>query len=381
MAPLHTASSGEALRELKSAGDERGPSRLDDPPLRICVAGAGAIGGTIAARCAAAGHHVSVLARGAHLRAIRESGLRFVDPGGSLQIKVAAAELPDFGPQDVIFVSVKAHCLADMLPNIAPLMHDDTVVVPTLNGIPWWYFQGEGGRFDGEVVRAVDPNGNLLRAVPWTRLIGCVVYIAAEVSEPGLVMAKSRSHRLVLGEPAHRSSARVTALAARLAEAGIAVETTERIRDAIWIKLLANLASNPLSVVAEATLEEQFNTPELLEIVKAIMSEAMQVGAAYGVRFSVDPEQIIEGGRHLGAFKTSMLQDFEKGQPLELAAIGDAVLELAARQKIAMPATRHVLALARFRSARHRPGNRTPENSQTHDAHRTQDSNRTEVIS
>ncbi len=318
-------------------------------PARICVAGSGAVGGTLAVRLAAAGHDVSVLARGAQLEAIRASGLRLEHRDGTIRADLRASQHADFGVQDVVFVSVKAHSLAGLLPTIMPLIGEHTIVVPTLNGVPWWYFQGTGERFEGEPVRAVDPDGELLRLLPWQRVVGSVVYIAAHVPEPGLVVTTNRN-RLVLGEPSHRPSTRVEALCRYLNGAGVVAEPTERIRDAIWTKLVSNLSCNPLSVVTGGTLQEMHDDESLRAIIAAIVREAMAVGAAYGARFTLDPVTVMNNARQLGAFKTSMLQDYERGTPLELGAIGDAVVELAARYDIPMPVTRQVLALARFRA-------------------------------
>jgi 2-dehydropantoate 2-reductase len=336
--------------ELSDTRVATGPSPVASlTSARICVAGSGAVGGTLAARLALAGHHVSVIARGAHLAAIRTAGLRLIDSAGPMIAEVDAADHAAFGVQDIIFVSVKAHGLKDMLPQLAPMIGADTVVVPTINGLPWWYFQGEGGRFDGEAVHAVDPDGALLRLLPWRHLVGCVVYIAAHVAEPGVIVSSNVS-RIVLGELDHRPSARLTTLCARLESAGITATATERIRDAVWIKLMANLATNPLSVVTGATLDQLHDDEGLCGIVRAIMQETLQVAATSGVRPDVHIDDLLAAGRGLVGFRTSMLQDFDKGQTLELAAIGDAVVELAERHDVAMPVTRHVLALARFRA-------------------------------
>jgi 2-dehydropantoate 2-reductase len=185
--------------------------------------------------------------------------------------------------------------------------------------------------------------------LPWRSVIGCVVYIAAHVVEPGVVVT-TNANRVVLGEPSHRPSDRLTALCERLAHAGIAAEATNRIREAIWVKLMANLATNPLSVVTGATLDQLHGDAGLRRIIETVMRETLQVAHAYGVHPAVDIDQLLETGRRLGKFKTSMLQDYEKRQPLELAAIGDAVVELAARYDIPLPATQQILSLARFQS-------------------------------
>src|SRR5262249_7402700 len=226
------------------------------PSNRVCVAGCGAIGGVLAARLAAAGHEVSVLARGAQLVEICKVGLRLTDLAGTVNVKVAASDKARFGAQDVVFVSCKAHAMGSMLPLIKPLVGENTVVVPTINGIPWWYFQGQGGPLEGQAVPVVDPNGALLGALPWTRIVGCVVYMAAEVRAPGCIVAIS-PHRVILGEPSNQPSERAALLCCLLNAAGIAATATERIRDEIWTKLLGNLASSPLSVLTGATLEDQ----------------------------------------------------------------------------------------------------------------------------
>jgi 2-dehydropantoate 2-reductase len=252
-----------------------------------------------------------------------------------------------------VFVSVKAHGMKGMLPLLAPLIGPDTIVVPTINGVPWWYFQGEGGPFDGETIAAVDPDGALLRALPWRHIVGCVVYIAAHVEGPGVIVTTG-ANRVVLGEPSHQLSLRLAALCHYLEAAGVQAEPTERIRDAIWVKLMANLATNPLSVVTEATLDQLHGDEGLIAIIRSVMRETLSAGRAYGMQAEVDIDHLLAMGRKLGPFKTSMLQDFERGHPLELAAIGDAAVELAARYDIPMPATQQLLALARFRSRQHR---------------------------
>jgi 2-dehydropantoate 2-reductase len=322
-------------------------------PRRICVAGCGAIGGVLAARLAAAGHEVSVLARGAQLAEICKAGLRLTDLAGTFSVKVAASDRARFGVQDVVFVSCKAHAMGSMLLLIEPLVRENTVVVPTVNGIPWWYFQGQGGPLEGQAVSAVDPNGALLGALSWTRIVGCVVYMAAEVKAPGCIVAIS-PHRMMLGEPSNQPSERAALLCGILNAAGIAATATDRIRDEIWTKLLGNLASNPLSVLTGATLEDQADDPDLRAIFLGIGREILAVGTTYGASFAVDPPGMVEICRKFGPFKTSMLQDFEKGRPLELAAIGDTVVELASKHDISMPVTRAILSLARFCDA-HRP--------------------------
>jgi 2-dehydropantoate 2-reductase len=324
-----------------SAADQHTPG-----PLRIGIAGAGAIGCTIAARLGLAGHHVNVLARGATLTALQRDGIVLRDLEGQHQVAVHAGDGSDFGVQDVLFLSAKAHQLIDLLPAVLPLIGPNTLIVPTVNGVPWWYFHHEGGRFNGETVRAVDPDGRLSACLPLDQIIGSVVFISAEAVQPGQPVA-SNPHLMMLGELNHQLTPRLQTLCAVLSQAGIEARPLERIRDKLWTKIIANISTNPLSVVSRATLEELYRPGELQLIVRDIMRETLQVAASYGARVEIDPLTFLELGEAMGAVRTSMLQDYERGRALELAAIGDAVLELAERFAIPMPVTRHILGLAR----------------------------------
>ncbi|CAL94611.1 ketopantoate reductase family protein [Azoarcus olearius] len=315
---------------------------------KICIAGAGAIGCTIAARLAKADMDVTVFARGATLDVLRRDGITLTDLEGTHQVPVRASDQPDFGVQDVIFVCAKAHDLPAMLPRLAPLIGEHTIVVPAVNGVPWWYFHGEGGRFADQPVRATDPEGKLAAALPFKHVIGCVVFITAESPQPGHVVARN-PHLIMFGEPDNSMSERLRALCAIVERGGIEARPLERIRDKLWTKIIANISTNPLSVISGATLEELYTQPELQETVVAIMREVLLVAASYGARVEIDPLTFLDLGAAMGPVRTSMLQDFEKNRPLELAAIGDAVLELAERFGIPMPVTRKVIALARFR--------------------------------
>lgn len=317
-------------------------------PLRICIAGAGAIGGTLAVRLSAAGHQVSVLARGQTLQAIRERGLTLHDLHGTTHARPQASQRAEFGVQDVIFVCAKSQDMGALLPQIAPMVGEQTVVIPTNNGVPWWYFHREGGRFDGQTVRAVDPDGALCRAVPLESLIGSVLFITAEVSAPGEIRSVN-PHLMVLGEPSGAMSERLLRVRAAVEAAGIEARATDRIRDKLWTKIIANISTNPLSVITQGTLEQLYGLPELREVVSQIMRETLLVAASHGARVDIDPLTFVQLGEAMGAFRTSMLQDWERGRPLELAAIGDAVLEMAERYQLPMPVTRAMVSLARFR--------------------------------
>ncbi|MDR6585907.1 2-dehydropantoate 2-reductase [Herbaspirillum sp. BH-1] len=324
------------------------PVSTSPAPLRICIAGAGAIGGTLAVRLSAAGHQVSVLARGQTLQAIREGGLTLHDLHGTAHARPAADDQPSFGIQDVIFLCAKSQDMSALLPQIAPLVGSQTMVIPTNNGVPWWYFHREGGRFDGETVKAVDPDGALSRAVPLAQLIGSVLFITAEVESPGVIRSVN-PHLMVLGEPSGEMSERLLRVRAAVEAAGIEARATDRIRDKLWTKIIANISTNPLSVITQGTLEQLYGLPELREVVSQIMRETLLVASSYGARVDIDPLTFLQLGEAMGAFRTSMLQDLERGRPLELAAIGDAVLEMADRFAIPMPITSAIVSLARFR--------------------------------
>lgn len=332
--------------------------------MRISIVGAGAIGTTIAVRLAMADHHVSVLARGATLQAIHERGLRLHDLEGTHTARPAASDDPAaLGPQDIVFVCTKTTALAEVLPRLGPMLGPETIVVPAINGVPWWFSDGSssgaGAQPERRPLAALDPDGVLARAVPAAQLVGCVVYITAETLAPGVVRANN-PHRLIVGEIDHRASPRAQQLAAVLSGAGIATEATASIRDVVWTKVLSNLSSNPLSVLTGATLEQIYGLPSMRPLVKKILGEAMLTAAAYGARLPFDPDTFIARGAGMGAVRTSMLQDYEAGRPLELAAIGDAVLELAARKGIPMETTADIIALVRLRSERRERGAALP---------------------
>lgn len=328
---------------------------MNTSPLRIAIAGAGAIGCTLAARLAGSGHMISVLARGDTLAVIRRDGIHLSDLDGRHHAQVEASDdAVSLGEQDLIFICAKAPALAPLLPQLQPMIGAETVVVPVVNGVPWWYFHGEGGRFDGHRVDAVDPQSTLSQALDLHHVLGCVVFITAHC--PSAAVAESHTpHLMIFGEPDNRLTPRLERVRALIESVGIEARSTDRIRDNLWTKIIANLTSNPLSVISGATLEQLYSQPELRGLVTCCLHEALLTAAAYGARVSIDPQTFLELGAGMGAVRTSMLQDYEKGRPLELAAIGDAVLELAERMAIPMPITRHLIALARFRGeqARH----------------------------
>lgn len=316
---------------------------------RVCIIGAGAIGSTLAARLGASGQPVSLLARGKTLAALQANGVSLNDLNGEHHSQVNASDdCAALGEQDLVFICTKAPALASLLPTITPLIGPDTVVVPVVNGVPWWYFHGIEGRFAERHVQAVDPDGVLSATLDLDRVLGCVVFITAETEAPG-VARSNNPHLMIFGEPNERMSERLEWVRALVERSGIEARATDRIRDQLWTKIIANLTSNPLSVVTGATLEELYGKTELKTVVAKILQETLLTAAAYGARINFDPQTFMELGAGMGAVRTSMLQDYQQGRPLELAAIGDAVIELAGYQGLCMPTTQDILTLARFR--------------------------------
>lgn len=318
---------------------------------RICVAGVGAIGTTLAARLASAGHDVAVIARGATLEAIRADGLRLEDRDGLHRVRVDAGDAAAIGPCGMLFVCAKAQDQWALTQTALATIGAETTVVPIVNGIPWWYFEGEPGRHAGRAVEAVDPGGRLKASMPLDRTIGAVTYVTAERTGPGAARS-TNPPRMVIGAIDHRPSERAEAVARVLRSAGIATEVSARIRDPLWTKVIGNITSNPLSVLTGATLREIYTDPTLGLVARQLLEEALVTAAAHGARMELDPDAFLAMGASMGDIRTSMLQDFEHGRPLELAAIGDSVAELAELKGLAMPRTRTILDLVRFKAAK-----------------------------
>jgi 2-dehydropantoate 2-reductase len=322
--------------------------------VRVAVIGAGSIGAVIGARLSGAGHEVVLVARGAHLEAIRHGGLALVDhvgtASGSYRLP-ASAEPAEFGPQDLLVIGLKAHAIAAMLPRLAPLLGPDTAVLPAINGLPWWYFHAEGSALAGTALKSLDPHGTMFAAIDCSRIVGCVVHIAAEVRAPGEVH-HTGGRRLILGEPDRSMSARLARICDALDAAGLATERSPDIRLDVWIKLLGNLSFNPVAALTGYLMNQIVADEELLGVIRAMMLEGMAVSRHYGYPMPMTPDQRIDLARQLGAAKISMLQDLEQRRRLELAAIVGAVIELADMAGIAVPTIRHVhaLTLARARA-------------------------------
>ena len=318
--------------------------------MKLCIVGAGAIGGFIAALMADNGHDVSVVARGAHLEAIRNGGLRLDYDGRRISTKVGASDNPaDLGAQDAVIVSVKAPALPGILPMLTPLLGPETPIVIAMNGVPWWMFDGFGAH-DGLTLRSVDGDGALARFGNKERLIGCVIHIACDVPEPGLIRHNSQN-RFILGEPDGAASARVTGLVEAMQAAGIGAEATAEIQQEIWIKLLGNLPFAPISTITGATNDVLAATPDIRRTMLAMFDEAVAVGAHFGLRPGMTAEERIDLGGSLVDFKTSTLQDYEKGRPVELDAIVNAVREMGDIAGIDTPTIDIVYALAAQKTA------------------------------
>jgi 2-dehydropantoate 2-reductase len=315
----------------------------------VCVAGVGAVGTTVAARLAASGLTVRLLARGGRCEQLRSDGVRVQFADELVEMRLAVSDRPDFGVQDLLLVAAKAHALPELLPALRPLVGPDTVVVPLVNGIPWWYFQGSGGSFENATVAAVDPHGALPGELSAQQVLGCVVYMTATRQACGLTTVLGRP-RLIIGELAQRSSARADRIARLLSGAGLDTVASDCIRNELWTKVALNLATNPLSVVTAATLQEQFSDPHLLPLVAAVIAETERVAHAYQARFALPIEEMMKTGRNAGPFATSMLQDYRAGRRLELDAIAGSVLELAQKIGLQMPVTKTIVELCAHRA-------------------------------
>ena len=313
--------------------------------MKVCVVGAGAIGGLVAAGFARAGHEVCLVARGAHLDVLRSNGLTLLTQGKREVFRLrASADPSEFGAQDTVFICLKTHSIAAMLSRTKNLLGRATVVVPAINGLPWWYFFREGGKFDGQPVACLDPAGTLFDALDPRHILGCVVHAAAEVPEPGVVR-HTAGLGFLLGEPDRSRSARAEELVAAMNAAGFEAKHAADIRVEIWIKLIGNLSYNPVAALALARMDDIHASEPLLALIRRMMEEAMRVAGAYGVRIPMTIEERIAVARKLAGAKISMHQDIEKRRPLEVDAIVGAVAELARKAGIATPMIDAVHAL------------------------------------
>jgi 2-dehydropantoate 2-reductase len=322
--------------------------------VRVCIVGAGAIGGLLAVRLALAGERVSVVARGDTLAAIRSGGLRLIEPDGAVTVAPeleAVGDVAALGAQDVVILAVKAHQLATVAPHLDVLFHASTVVVPVQNGIPWWFFQKFSGPFEGRRLHSLDPDGTIERHIPAGRVVGCVAYPAAERDKPGVIRLVE-GDRFPVGELDGARSERVTALATALSAAGFTSRVLTDIRSHVWVKAWGNLAFNPISALTGGTLAEICQWPATRGLAAQMMREAAAVAEKLGVRLRISIDQRIEGAEQVGAHKTSMLQDVEAGRVLEVAPLVGVFVELGELTGTPMPATEVVLALVSLLDSR-----------------------------
>jgi 2-dehydropantoate 2-reductase len=316
--------------------------------LRFLVAGAGAIGAYLGARMARAGEDVTLFARGPHLRAMQSDGVRILSPEGDFQARPKVIEkLDEAAPVDVIFLGVKAHSLTQLAPQITPLLRDNTVVVSTENGVPWWYFQLGAGEFSGLRLERVDPGGVIAQSIGSRHVVGSIVYLATEIVEPG-VIHHTEGNRITVGEPDGTRSERTRQISESLTKAGFKCPVTTRIRNEIWVKLLGNVAFNPISALTRATLAQMARDPDVSALARNIMAEVEAVAAKLGIELPISIEKRMAGAEKVGEHKTSMLQDLEAGRPMELEAVAGAVLEIGERLGVSMPCTQAVYACTKL---------------------------------
>ena len=318
--------------------------------MKICIYGAGAVGGLMAAWLARSGHDVSAVARGAHLEAIRRSGLRVRSQDGVDSFRIKADSDPrELGAQDYVLVTVKAQNLGDVAEKIAPLLGADTTVVTAMNGVPWWFFERLRFGNGKERLESLDPGGKLTRAMPTERLVGCVIHLAASTPEPGLI-SHNMGRKLILGEPGGKNTARTKRIAEALKDAGFESIVTEAIEKEFWVKLLGNVSFNPVSALTVSTADRLIQDRQVKDYMINIMREVLAIGRAVGVDADIDPEARIDMARALGKFKTSMLQDLEAGKSLEIDGLLAGTLEIARKAGVKAPYTESLFGLIKARA-------------------------------
>jgi 2-dehydropantoate 2-reductase len=316
--------------------------------MKFLIAGAGAIGAYVGTRMARAGLDVTLYARGPHLRAMQERGVRVKSIDGDFEARPKiAATLEEVGPVDVVLLAVKAHSLSQLAPQLRPVLAAGTTVVSMQNGVPWWFFHGFGGSWQGIRLERVDPGGAISAAIEPHRVVGSIVYFSTEITAPGIIL-HTEGNRISLGEPDGTRSDRCRKIAEALVAAGLRSPITARIRHEIWVKILGNAAFNPVSALTGATLVQMARDPEVSMLIRNIMQEAEAVASRLGLELPVSIEQRMAGAEKVGEHKTSMLQDLEAGRPLELEAVVGAVVELGERLGLPMTHTRAVYACTKL---------------------------------
>ncbi|GAA0291617.1 2-dehydropantoate 2-reductase [Rhodovulum strictum] len=320
--------------------------------MKICVFGAGAIGGYMGAKLAQAGAEVSLVARGPHLAAMKDRGLRLIEEetGTDVTVPVTASDnAADLGVQDYVVVTLKAHSVPPVVDRMTPLIGEHTTIVSGVNGVPWWYFHKIGGPLEGTRLASVDPGNAQWNGFGPDRVLGCVVYPAAEVIEPGVVK-HIEGNRFSLGEPDGSKSERAVRLSEALAAAGLKAPVRPKLRDEIWVKLWGNLSFNPISALTHATLDVLCTDPGTRAVARNMMLEAQEIAEKLGVKFPIDVDRRIEGGAAVGAHRTSMLQDLDMGRPMEIDALVGSVQELGRVTGTPTPTIDAVLALVTLRA-------------------------------
>jgi 2-dehydropantoate 2-reductase len=326
--------------------------RTESSAQKFLIVGAGAIGAYIGARMTLAGFDVTLYARGAHLAAMQQRGVEVRSSEGGFQVRPrVVGSLEEAGPADVVFLGVKAHSLPQLAPLLVPILGPDTTVVSTQNGIPWWFFQGLGGPWDGLRLERIDPGGVISAAIEARRVVGSIVYFSTEVIAPGVIQ-HIEGNRISLGEPGGARSDRCRRIAEVLVASGLRCPITTHIRQEIWVKILGNASLNPVSALTRATLAQMLRDREVAGVIRSIMEEVEAVGHKLGLEMAVSIDQRMAGAEKVGEHKTSMLQDLESGRPMELEALVGSVVELGEKVGVPMPHARAVYGLAKLLAER-----------------------------
>lgn len=320
--------------------------------IKITILGAGAIGCTLAARLILSGcDHVSLIARGKNFQVLSNQGIHLKDLTGEYQLKPyrVVEDISELHPQDIIFIATKSNALHQLVNSIQSVLHAETIIIPLMNGIPFWYFYEGKSNTNIQAIKCLDANRQLIESFPLENLIGSVVFITAKLKEHGHVESDN-PYLLILGEPKNQITTRLQEIQTLFADTGIELRVAEKIRDQIWTKVMANLSSNPLSVVTGAPLKDIYAHPRLYEMALQITQEVRQVAASYGARIAIDPMTFLQLGADMGNVHTSMWHDYQKKQPLEMAGIAEAVFELAEQFNCPMPITKHICNLTEYLS-------------------------------
>ncbi len=330
--------------------------------MKFLIVGAGAIGAYIGARMARAGFDVTLFARGAHLKAMQEHGVQVKSAEGDFEVRPRevrpgevrpriVGSLEEAGPADVVFLGVKAHSLPQLAPQLKPVIGPETTVVSTQNGIPWWYFQGFGGEWEGLRLERIDPGGVISEAIEARRVVGSIVYFSTEVIGPGIIQ-HTDGNRISLGEPDGARTDRCRRIAEALVASGLRCPITTHIRQEIWVKIMGNASLNPVSALTRSTLVQMVRDPGVSQVIRNIMQEVEAVSRKLGMELPVSIDQRMAGAEKVGEHKTSMLQDLEAGRPMELEALVGSVVELGEKVNVPMPNTRVVYSCAKLLAQR-----------------------------